>query len=247
MILINMTTGRSPWRAAVCSDECFASYLQDPDFLRTMLPLSASAAALARGTLVLNPTARTSIGELRAGLLAVDTFYMTEAELKRSNRHVREVVETYLELSLAAPPPVTSQTADREDQDLGKAPPTSQEQSPDHVIVNASPRRALPRPPVAAAASSPPSMLAAGGSTLGVPSLASSGGPVTPTTHAVVDAGVANAADSIEEFTLPQADAPLYKPRDFQAAAGSKTGPAVKKERNANLLRQAMQKLHLGH
>ncbi|KAI0030700.1 kinase-like protein, partial [Vararia minispora EC-137] len=85
MILINMTTGRSPWRSATCSDECFATYLHEPEFLRTMLPLSKAACGLVRRILVLNPLSRISLDEMRSEFLNIGTFFMTDEELKRSN------------------------------------------------------------------------------------------------------------------------------------------------------------------
>jgi serine/threonine protein kinase len=229
MILINMTTGCSPWRSAIRSDGCFLSYLRDPSFLRTMLPLSKSAVILLRRILVLNPLERITISQIRAELLIVDTFFMTAAELKRSDRHMLEAAENYLKLGLAAAPLAMSQSND-EEEDLYKvklvpeSPASAKERYPDHAAL---PHRPLPRPPVAAAnSSSLPSMLAVSGSALAPPSFASSDGPITPETHAAANVKLVDAMGSVEELALPHSK-------------------VAKKERDTNLFRHAMQKPHL--
>jgi serine/threonine protein kinase len=246
MILINMITGRSPWLSAVCSDESFRAYLQDPNYLHTMLPLSKSASSLLRRILALNPLARLSIAEIRAEILGLDTFYMTESELKRSTDDVRYIAESYLQIKLAAH--VRSQPDyDSDYDDLAEM----QLYSPNSNLIapEALPRgRPLPKLPVTASSfTSPPSMLTAGGYTLALPSPASSYSPITPEAHAVADSNIADVLDALEDLVLPSTDGLVGNLHDLQPAAKSKAVSATKKERNPNILRQVVQKLRLRH
>jgi hypothetical protein len=228
MILINMATGRSPWRQAVCSDAGFTSFLRHPDFLRSMLPLSAGAAALARRILAPNPAERPSIADIRAGGEREHAAQEARDELARASRHVRDTAKAYLKLSLAAAPLAALQP----DGAITTVPLLAQA----HI---APARRPLPRPPVtataASSASNTPSMLRA---TLGASPTASSRGPITPETRAVADTVVAVAQDAIDELALPQPGAPLRKP-----AAAVKTS----EEHDADVLRlrQAIRNINL--
>jgi hypothetical protein len=241
MILITMATGRSPWRSAVYSDESFLAYLHDPDYLHTMLPLSKSAATLLRRIFVLDPQARISIADLRVEILALDTFYKTKAELKRSSRGVRRIAESYLKKKLDA---AVSQPDYNSEEDDALTEIQFDTPSPKRVVLKAAPRgRPLPKPPVVAPSfSNPPSMLTAGGSTLAVPSSASFNGPITPETYAVGDSNIADVVDPLE-LGLPRTDGLVY---DFRKFPSAKKANAEKKERSPNFLRQAMQKLRLG-
>jgi hypothetical protein len=257
MILVNMTTGRSPWRAAICSDDCFAAYLHDPDFLRSMLPLSKPACALIRRILVLNPLARIGLDELRAEVLSIDTFFMSKSELKKANRHVREIVETYLKPNIAISPVEIADSEPVEEHDLGEeqgaviSPVDPEEQ---YTFASPDPDNFTPLRPALAPAQPPspdslqlPELLAPSTSNNQTPG--SSTGPITPETRAVQDADIADAARSIDSLVLSQpiAEGQLEgcsKPRvDFIG------NPIGKKEQPSRprmfTVRQAMQKLHI--
>lgn len=63
--------------------------MEDPDFLRSILPLSPSANDVLKRCFALDPKERITAGELRREVLAVDRFTMNKAELLRSPSAVR--------------------------------------------------------------------------------------------------------------------------------------------------------------
>jgi hypothetical protein len=67
----------------VSSNARFAAFARDPPaFLRT---------SLVRHALTPVPQARGGLAELSAGLCAIDTFFITDAEMRRAGRPAREV------------------------------------------------------------------------------------------------------------------------------------------------------------
>ena len=89
VILINLTTGRNPWKHANTEDETFRAFIEDPDFLRSILPLSRAANDVLKRCFALDPEQRITATELRCEVLAVDSFTMNKQELLRSPSAVR--------------------------------------------------------------------------------------------------------------------------------------------------------------
>jgi len=89
VILVNLTCGRNPWRQACPQDETFRAYVHDPDFLRTILPISHSTNQILKGLFALDPKDRMSLRVLRKLVMAVDTFTMTEEELRHAHSAAR--------------------------------------------------------------------------------------------------------------------------------------------------------------
>ncbi|KAI9636687.1 kinase-like domain-containing protein, partial [Dioszegia hungarica] len=77
VILVNLTCGRNPWRQATLSDETFAAFAHNPNFLRTILPISEETDYILQGLFDLQPNERTRIPELRRQILAVKRFTMS--------------------------------------------------------------------------------------------------------------------------------------------------------------------------
>jgi len=74
VILVNLTCGRNPWKRASTEDTTFRAYLQDPDFLRTILPVSAELNTILRRIFECDPLKRISIPELRRLILDCPQF-----------------------------------------------------------------------------------------------------------------------------------------------------------------------------
>ncbi|CDS09637.1 hypothetical protein LRAMOSA10997 [Lichtheimia ramosa] len=64
VILINLTTGRNPWRQASLTDETFCAYLSDPDFLLQILPISRELNQILKRIFCVDPLRRISLDEL---------------------------------------------------------------------------------------------------------------------------------------------------------------------------------------
>lgn len=70
MILVNLTCGRNPWKRASPEDSTFRAFLQDPQFLRSILPLSAELDSILHRVFECDPSKRISIHELRDLIVA---------------------------------------------------------------------------------------------------------------------------------------------------------------------------------
>lgn len=70
MILVNLTCGRNPWKRASPEDSTFRAFLQDPKFLRSILPLSRELDSILRLVFECDPMKRISIHELRDLIVA---------------------------------------------------------------------------------------------------------------------------------------------------------------------------------
>ncbi|KIK42518.1 hypothetical protein CY34DRAFT_83409 [Suillus luteus UH-Slu-Lm8-n1] len=90
VILVNMVSGRNPWRFATPSDEGFLGYLYNVDFLREILPISKPFNEILKRIFRLQPFSRISLPELKEEILKLDTFYMSDAELRDAPDNVRE-------------------------------------------------------------------------------------------------------------------------------------------------------------
>ena len=76
IILLNLTTGRNPWKSATSNDPTYQAYLKDPDiFLMSVLPISEELNDILVQILEIDWTARISLIDLRAAVEGVTTFY----------------------------------------------------------------------------------------------------------------------------------------------------------------------------
>ncbi|KAF9262243.1 kinase-like protein [Marasmius fiardii PR-910] len=76
IILLNLATGRNPWKSASTSDPTFQAYLRDPfGFLPTVLPISQELNVVLVRMLEVDWRQRMTIPELRQAIEELDTFY----------------------------------------------------------------------------------------------------------------------------------------------------------------------------
>ncbi|CAG8694983.1 41405_t:CDS:2 [Gigaspora margarita] len=78
IILINLVCGRNPWKQASLSDETFSAYIQNPEFLKTILPISDELNEILNDVFALDPEKRISLSEFKERVLECDGFLMPE-------------------------------------------------------------------------------------------------------------------------------------------------------------------------
>ncbi|VDB88758.1 unnamed protein product [Peniophora sp. CBMAI 1063] len=85
IILLNLITGRNPWKSASASDPTFQAYLQDPvGFLPSVLPISDEVNEIMLQTLDVNWRSRITLNELREAIKGVHTFYAEDVVFEGS-------------------------------------------------------------------------------------------------------------------------------------------------------------------
>lgn len=79
IVLLNIVTGRNPWKSANMEDPTFRSYQRNPFyFLPKILPISAELNDILAMMLNVEWQARPSIPEIRAAVSEISTFYSTD-------------------------------------------------------------------------------------------------------------------------------------------------------------------------
>lgn len=74
VILVNLTCGRNPWKAATTKDSTFRAYMEDRQFLKSILPLSDQLNEILGMIFELDPTKRISLEELRQRIIECPAF-----------------------------------------------------------------------------------------------------------------------------------------------------------------------------
>jgi len=76
IILLNLATGRNPWKSATPGDPTFQAYLRDPiNFLPSVLPISAEINAILVRMLDVDWEERMTLREVRYAIEEVTNFY----------------------------------------------------------------------------------------------------------------------------------------------------------------------------
>jgi hypothetical protein len=76
IILLNLATGRNPWKSATADDPTFQAYLRGPNtFLPSVLPISSEVNKILVGMLDINYRRRTPLREVRRAIRDVTSFY----------------------------------------------------------------------------------------------------------------------------------------------------------------------------
>lgn len=84
VILINLVFGRNPWKQACSRDETFSAYVQNNDFLQTILPMSTELNEIVKGAFCLNPKKRITLSDLARRVQACKLFTVTESPSEAS-------------------------------------------------------------------------------------------------------------------------------------------------------------------
>ncbi|KAI9268701.1 kinase-like domain-containing protein [Sporodiniella umbellata] len=74
VILINLCTGRNPWKDASLKDETFCAYLGNPDFLFQTLPISKELNKIIKRIFCIDPSHRIALSELSILIRQCKTF-----------------------------------------------------------------------------------------------------------------------------------------------------------------------------
>jgi len=81
IILINLACGRNPWKEASPTDQAFRAYVKDANFLRKILPISGQCHTILTRIFTLDPERRISLVDLKAAVISMERFTLTEQEL----------------------------------------------------------------------------------------------------------------------------------------------------------------------
>lgn len=106
VILVNLTCGRNPWKRASPEDSTFRAFLQDPNFLRSILPLSTELDSILHDVFECDPQKRISIHELRDRIIACPRLTVNSYNTLPPSPVVQpiEYIDPYECASLALPP-----------------------------------------------------------------------------------------------------------------------------------------------
>lgn len=76
IILLNLATGRNPWKSATADDPTFQAYLRSPNtFLPSVLPISSEVNKILVGMLDVDYRRRSSLRDVRRAIREVTSFY----------------------------------------------------------------------------------------------------------------------------------------------------------------------------
>jgi serine/threonine protein kinase len=106
VILVNLTCGRNPWKRASPEDSTFRAFLQDPQFLRSILPLSAELDSILHRVFECDPSKRISIHELRDLIVACPRLTASSPNIlpPSPDLHPYDPLDAYECANLALPP-----------------------------------------------------------------------------------------------------------------------------------------------
>ncbi|KAG1762570.1 serine/threonine protein kinase, negative regulator of sexual conjugation and meiosis [Suillus occidentalis] len=96
VILVNMVSGRSPWGPATPSDRNFRKYINNPDFLLEVLPISRSFNEILKQIFHLRESARISLSRLKQEIINLDTFYASEADFCNALENTQEPAHKHI-------------------------------------------------------------------------------------------------------------------------------------------------------
>jgi serine/threonine protein kinase len=93
---VNLCCGRNPWKRASTEDSTFRAFLKDPQFLRSILPLSPELNSILRRIFECDPLKRITLPELRRLIVECPRFTVRSGctyPVARPPRHNYQFVE----------------------------------------------------------------------------------------------------------------------------------------------------------
>lgn len=113
VILINLSAGRNPWSQASLDDDTFCAYLNDPNLLLKILPISQELNQILKRVFCINPLRRISLDDLYARIQRCKYFTrtaeVTKYELACKRISVPKKLDTKNHVSSLPSPPDTPQ------------------------------------------------------------------------------------------------------------------------------------------
>lgn len=95
IILVNLLTGKNPWKAAIKSEPTFARYSRDARYLEKVFPFSRST-SLVLDRILSRHACGVRLGDIRTRLLSARTFYMTPAQVASAPKTVRLIAAEWM-------------------------------------------------------------------------------------------------------------------------------------------------------
>ncbi|KAJ7498802.1 serine/threonine protein kinase, negative regulator of sexual conjugation and meiosis [Mycena latifolia] len=208
VILTNMICGRHPWKTAEPTDECFAAFLTDNDFLLRALPISKGVNTILKRCFRLHPPARPSISQIREEVLKLDTFFLSDTELAAASSSQRAIAQYYAD---PTPEGELSSGSDREGtlcDDPNASASRVSSIDPEEVYIYPVPPFDSPRllaPP--GEARFPGDSFSVSASDVSSDSGVDSNGPITPATHPVDPIDIVEVPDLPEDQNINESAA----------------------------------------
>ncbi|KAI0635232.1 kinase-like domain-containing protein [Trametes polyzona] len=103
VILLNMVTGHRAWDKATLQDTQFRAFLEDENWLRTVLPISKGFDDILRRIFTIIPDDSLSLAEIRREVRNLDTFYMAEEDIRSSTCDVKYMWHWYFPRQASLP------------------------------------------------------------------------------------------------------------------------------------------------
>lgn len=103
VILINLATGRNPWKQASLKDETFRAFLADPDFLLSILPISRELNRILKRIFCIDPVRRITLSELKEKIRNCKYFTRT-AEVDRWELTIQQQLRRQKKKVVQLPP-----------------------------------------------------------------------------------------------------------------------------------------------
>lgn len=110
VILVNLTCGRNPWKQASAEDSTYRAYTRNPDFLKTILPLSDELNDILGRIFNPNPDQRITLAELKESIRRCERF-TTNGTPAPMDVPTPPATPEPIQQYVAAPPPAAAAAA----------------------------------------------------------------------------------------------------------------------------------------